>query len=169
MNWSETRPLRTLRCCKSIGAVPHPACADCCYESAAPSRLIPFKFDCEFVTRGGVIRVQEIRLGNGLPYRQCYKSCCCYEHLCHYMAAPPPRSHRGAGYGRRCRARPLRRRMLFGCRIPVARRCSASGIWVDNYGCEMGQRELDAATQRLRRRQHHLCLGGAARLFARRF
>ncbi len=95
MNWSETRTLRTLRCCKSIGAVPHPACgADCCYESAAPSRLIPFKFDYEFVTRCGVIQIRvqarEIRLGNGLPYRQCYKSCGCDEHLCHYMAAPPP-------------------------------------------------------------------------------
>jgi hypothetical protein len=35
---------------------------------------MPLKFDCEFVTRSGVIRVQEIRLGNGLPDRQCYKS-----------------------------------------------------------------------------------------------
>jgi hypothetical protein len=37
---------------------------------------MPLKFDCEFVTRCCVIRVQEIRLGNGLPDRQCYKSCC---------------------------------------------------------------------------------------------
>jgi hypothetical protein len=31
---------------------------------------MPLKFDCESVTRCGVIRVQEIRLGNGLPDRQ---------------------------------------------------------------------------------------------------
>jgi hypothetical protein len=125
---------------------------------------MPLKFDFEFVTHCCVIRefrVQEIRLGNGLPDRQCYKSCGCDKHLCSYMAAPPPRSHRSVGYGRRCLTRPLRvrPRMLFGCRIPVARRCFW-GIWVKNYGCEMGKRELDATTRRLRRR-HHLSFSGA--------
>jgi hypothetical protein len=88
------------------------------------------------VTRCGFNRVQELLLGNGLQDSQleCYNSCGCDKHLCHYMAAPPPRSHRGVGYGRLCWTRPLRQRMLFGCSIPVACRCF-SGIWVENYGC----------------------------------
>jgi hypothetical protein len=101
---------------------------------------MPLKFDCEFVTRccHGVLRVQEIRPGNGLQDRQCYKSCCCDKHLCHYMPTPPP-PHCGVGYGWRCRTCPLRRRMLCGCRIPVDHQCS-SGIWMENYGCERATR-----------------------------
>ncbi len=79
---------------------------------------------------------------NGLPGRtigQCYQSLCDKRHIT-YTAAPPPCSC-GLGNSLRFWSLPPRRRR-FGCSALVAR-LSFMSDWVDKYGGEMGQLELE--------------------------